>query len=144
MVNLPFWPEGSALLWNEVYFEQAGLDPRVPPATWDEIVEFAQILAEETEAKHGLGFGTKMAGGDTWQFGFPFLWTNGASIYNADYTRSVVNSPEAIEAMQFVVGLQHEHNLTNEVAAADWTVLIPRASEWRMGDEHGGAFLPVL
>ena len=134
VVNLPFWPEGSALLWNEVYFEQAGLDPRVPPATWDEIVEFAQILAEETEAKHGLGFGTKMAGGDTWQFGYPFLWTNGASIFNADYTRSVVNSPEAIAAMQFVVDLQHKHNLTNEVAAADWSVLIPALlnGEWAM------------
>ena len=134
VVSLPFWPEGSACVWIEVYFEEAGLDPRVPPATWDEIIEFALILAEKTEAKHGFGFGTKMAGGDTWQFGFPFLWTNGASVFNADYTRSVAGSPEAIEAMEFVVGLQHEHNITNEVAAADWSVLIPALlnGEWAM------------
>lgn len=41
---LPWGTDAYALFWNKDMFEAAGLDPEVPPATMEELVEFADKL----------------------------------------------------------------------------------------------------
>ena len=39
---VPFLIEGSFIIYNKGLFEAAGLDPEVPPTTWDELLEAAR------------------------------------------------------------------------------------------------------
>ncbi len=51
--GLPFLQSGISLVWNKALFEAAGLDPEVPPTTWDELIEFAKQLTKEDGSQWG-------------------------------------------------------------------------------------------
>lgn len=51
--GIPFLQSGISLVWNKALFEEAGLDPEVPPATWDELVEMAKTLTKEDGSQWG-------------------------------------------------------------------------------------------
>jgi len=43
---LPTATNGTVLIYNKAMFEEAGLDPDTPPATWDEFIEAAKALTQ--------------------------------------------------------------------------------------------------
>jgi len=43
-----------ALFWRKDHFQEAGLDPEVAPATWDEFLEFARILHNPAIQRHAM------------------------------------------------------------------------------------------
>ncbi len=51
--GLPFLQAGISLVWNKALFREAGLDPEVGPATWDELVEMAKALTKEDGSQWG-------------------------------------------------------------------------------------------
>lgn len=51
---IPFTTDARILWWNRDVFEEAGLDPDTPPATWAELVEFANQITDNTGVN---GFG---------------------------------------------------------------------------------------
>jgi multiple sugar transport system substrate-binding protein len=56
---------GMSLTYNRTLFEQAGLDPDAPPATWDEIRAAAKTIAEKTGMAGYASMATENTGG--WQ-----------------------------------------------------------------------------
>lgn len=48
--GLPMYISPYVLYYNKDLFEQAGLDPDAPPATFDEMLEYAQKLSQLTDA----------------------------------------------------------------------------------------------
>jgi multiple sugar transport system substrate-binding protein len=46
--------------------------------------------------------------GRAFQTYFKWLWNAGGSMFNEDYTRAMVNSPEAVEALEFVINMFNE------------------------------------
>ncbi|MGH6899639.1 MAG: sn-glycerol-3-phosphate ABC transporter substrate-binding protein UgpB [Geminicoccaceae bacterium] len=56
MLSMPFNSSTPVLYYNKAAFEAAGLDPEQPPATWDQLVEFAQ---KTQEAGYPCGFTTQ-------------------------------------------------------------------------------------
>lgn len=97
---LPFVTDTRLLFYNKDAFEEAGLDPEKPPATWAELEEFAKKL----DKKNGNSFE---------RVGFHPLWGNfGADgwLLNADEGRSyfdeegnpIVNTPKKIEALKWI------------------------------------------
>jgi ABC-type glycerol-3-phosphate transport system substrate-binding protein len=88
---------GVMLYYNTDMFEAAGLDPSDPPETMDELLEYAQALADAG----AVGFGVRYSGNprgiaDKW---LPFLHAWCGQLYSDDGTTSdgYLNSPEAIE-----------------------------------------------
>lgn len=79
---------------NGDLFEQAGLDPNSPPATWEEVAAAARQIYEKT-GKPGFG----LAPNNGWTTEGVFF-SNGANILNADKTAAEFASAEGIEAMQ--------------------------------------------
>lgn len=85
---------------NTDVFEKAGVEVPDTDWTWDEFTAAGVQIMDKTGAY-------LMAAG----YGFPFvdimpwLLTNGASTLNDDWTKATYNSPEAIEAAEFVRGL---------------------------------------
>jgi sn-glycerol 3-phosphate transport system substrate-binding protein len=60
---MPFNTSGQILVYNKNAFEKAGLDPNKPPATLDELRQYAEQL-KSSGASKGAPMGLKLAPGD--------------------------------------------------------------------------------
>lgn len=83
------------LYWNKTLFEEAGLDPESPPATWEEFAEAAKALT--TDGRYGLA----IADHETIPMWPILLWGNGGGIVSEDGTTSMLGDPATIEALDY-------------------------------------------
>jgi multiple sugar transport system substrate-binding protein len=86
----------KALFWNKDLFEAAGLDPEVPPATWEEKIAFAKQITENTDAA-GYGLVAKTFDNTMHQF-LHWVYTNDGLIIDAD-GNIVMDSPQVLAAL---------------------------------------------
>jgi len=97
--GLPLTSAGVALiLWNKPMFEQAGLDPEVPPETWDDLIEFSDKLTVYDSAGEitVLGFdGMHVA---SWEW--PLL--NNAKYYDAEAGELTPTDPGLVGAYEWM------------------------------------------
>jgi len=96
------------LLYNTVHYREAGLDPTMPPATWDQFVDYAKKLTRA--GRYGLG----LIGGRSDSLFMrlnPFFWGAGAEYLTADGKRSALDTPEALEGFRFYVELFTKHKV---------------------------------
>ena len=104
-----------ALFYNKNFYEEAGLDPNKPPATWDEFLEYAKALTRDRDGDGQVdtwGFGTIGAISPGFELRFtPILLSQGGDYLNEDNTCSALNTPEAKEAFAFFVKLFTEHEV---------------------------------
>lgn len=100
---LPFNTDTQVLFYNKDAFEEVGLDPDTPPATWEELEEYARALDVQN--------------GDSWErIGFYPLWDTGADVWalNADNGVSwfddegnvTINTPKKVEALEWILEWQ--------------------------------------
>lgn len=104
LYGIPTNNETMALIWSKKLFEEAGLDPEEPPATWDDVVEYSRIISEETGA-HGFGMVARVNHGNTPFRFMPTLWAYGGSALDEaeddpQYQESLLRSDGAKAALQ--------------------------------------------
>jgi multiple sugar transport system substrate-binding protein len=100
------WLIGSRVLfYNKDLFAAAGLSPEDPPATWEELKDDARAIHDPDEGRYGFG----MNAGERYvlykKF-MPFAWGRGARILSDDLSRSELDSPEMLEALEFYLSLK--------------------------------------
>lgn len=94
---LPYRTEVLTLIYNKELFEQAGLDPEVPPKTWDEVAAFGKKLA----ANNVYGFGLCGNGaGNTANQVLTMMFEKGVEVLSPDESKAAFNTPAAVEALQ--------------------------------------------
>lgn len=97
-------PDARMFVWRKDMFEAAGLDPNTPPKTWEEVKEFADKL---TIKKNGTtvqgGYSISIANG--FQDFQIYLTQNGGDFIDVDTMKLTYDSPEAIEALDFLNSL---------------------------------------
>lgn len=86
----------KALYWNKDLFEAAGLDPEVPPTTFEEKIAFAKQITENTDAA-GYGVVAKTMDNTMHQF-LHWVYSNNGMIIDEN-DNIVMNSPEVLEAL---------------------------------------------
>ncbi len=87
---IPWYLSPQIMLYNKQIFEEAGLDPNVPPKTWDEIIEYSRIIKEKT----GLyGYQPNIVA-------HIYLQEEGVPLISADGTKAIVNTPDAITKLK--------------------------------------------
>jgi multiple sugar transport system substrate-binding protein len=98
---------GQALYYNKGLLEAAS-EP-VPSAdwTWDDLLESAQRLTNEADDQYGVSFSDPNP--PYWSCGF--IHANGGTVLNDAYDECTLNSPEAREALQWIVDLTHTHKV---------------------------------
>jgi sn-glycerol 3-phosphate transport system substrate-binding protein len=113
--GIPFQRSTVVLYWNKEAFKEAGLDPNRPPATWKEMVEYAQKLTKRDAGGKVTQWGIQIPSS-----GFPY-WLfqglaiqNGVNLMNATGTETYYDRPEVIEALQFWVDLVNKHKVHPE------------------------------
>ena len=74
--GIPTNNETMALIWNAKLFEEAGLDPESPPATWDDLVAYSRQIKERTGVS-GYGLVARQNHGNTPFRFMPMLWAYG-------------------------------------------------------------------
>jgi multiple sugar transport system substrate-binding protein len=97
--GLPIATSTRALYYNRDLFARAGID--APPETWDELLQAAQAISALPGENYG--FGLQGGGGiETNTYFYYFVWGNGGDLYNAPRTESLLDAPEAVEALEFI------------------------------------------
>ncbi|MCX7893571.1 MAG: ABC transporter substrate-binding protein [Burkholderiales bacterium] len=118
--GVPFQRSTIVLYWNKEAFKEAGLDPNRPPATWAEMVEYAQKLTKRDAAGNVTQWGVQVpsSGFPYWLFQ-GFTTQNGVELMNPAGTETYFDKPEVVEALQFWVDLSRKHR-----------VMAPGVIEW--------------
>jgi sn-glycerol 3-phosphate transport system substrate-binding protein len=110
--GIPFQRSTIVLYWNRELFKEAGLDPNRPPASWKEMLEYAQKLTKRDAAGNVTQYGVQIPSS-----GFPYwlfqgLTTpNGVELMNSAGTQTYFDKPEVIEALAFWVDLGRKHKV---------------------------------
>ncbi|HSM57372.1 MAG TPA: ABC transporter substrate-binding protein [Candidatus Sulfomarinibacteraceae bacterium] len=87
------------LIYNEDLFDAAGVEHPTEDWTWDDLQSAAEQLTNADEGVYGLSLSADFARL------IAFLYQAGAGVANEDFTEMTINSPEALEATEFYVGL---------------------------------------
>lgn len=92
-------------------FEQAGLDPAVPPKTWEELADFARKLTIKDDSGEitQAGFAFPSSGGNMVEYDV-FVYGNGGTFMDEN-GEPVMNSEEQVEAFEFLQSFLSEVNI---------------------------------
>jgi len=113
--GIPFQRSTVVLYYNKEAFKEAGLDPNKPPATWKEMVDYAQKLTKRDASGRVTQWGVQIPSS-----GFPY-WLfqglaieNGVNLMNAAGTETYYDKPAVIEALQYWVDLVKKYKVHPE------------------------------
>jgi multiple sugar transport system substrate-binding protein len=112
---IPFQWFSTFLYWNKDLFRAAGLDPEKPPATWDEIAEYAAKLTNPARKIYGYGIPIKGAPN---VFVSQFL-SNGGEIYDASTLKSKLDSPVNLETLKWMQNIANRGYTPKGLTGAD-------------------------
>jgi multiple sugar transport system substrate-binding protein len=119
--GMPFWQAHAVYLYNKTLFQKYGVPlPDNENWTWNNLLDAAQKLT-----KPGETFGIQMG------FGFEFSWLNflrsaGEDYVNKERTKTTLNTPGAVEVMQWLADLVLKHKVhpaptdTTSLGAGNW------------------------
>lgn len=97
-----------ALFYNKKMFDVAGVPYPTSDWTWDDLKAAAKaIQAKKDELKADFpNFEAALAMAPDTARWMPFVFQNGGSFFNADRSKVVINSPEAVKALEFYTSFE--------------------------------------
>ena len=121
--GMPFWQSPGAFFYNATLFKRAGVPLPNDNWTWDDMLDAARKL---TRAGETWGFQTGYGWEKSW---LQFIRAAGGDYVNKEATKTVCNTPPAVEAMQWVVDLVLKHR----VMAPPGDASLGAGNLWNMG-----------
>jgi ABC-type glycerol-3-phosphate transport system substrate-binding protein len=102
--SIPFNLSNIVLYYNKKMFKDAGLDPEVPPATWNQVIEYGKKLTKDrnndgTVDQWGITFPLKANFGAVWYW-LAFFFQQGGELFNAQQNAAAFNSPAGVAATE--------------------------------------------
>lgn len=101
------------LNYNRALYEQAGLDPDMPPTTWDEVRENARIIAETTGAT-GFVVPTVENTGGWISTALSYAFGSAMEEIDGDDVTVTVDSPGYNDALEWLQSVRWEDNAAGE------------------------------
>lgn len=105
---IPTSADNRILYWNKATFRAkgaelraAGLDPERAPRTWSEVLAYNKVLTERKPDGSLVKAGFIPNFGNAWLYMYAFQ--NNANFMSADGRRCTLNTPEAAEALRFML-----------------------------------------
>jgi multiple sugar transport system substrate-binding protein len=103
------------LMYNKKLFDEAGLEYPTSEWTWDEFLAACQALTKDTDGDGNVDqFGWLLPNFD-WTIDVP-LSTNSARWIAEDGTKCLMDTPEAIETVQWLADLRNVHHVVPTIA----------------------------
>jgi sn-glycerol 3-phosphate transport system substrate-binding protein len=110
--GIPFQRSTIVMFYNKDMFKDAGLDPNLPPQTWQQQVQFAQKLTKRDASGNVTQWGIQIPSS-----GFPY-WLfqalaiqNGVNLANQAGTETYYDKPEVIAALHYWVDLVNRYKV---------------------------------
>ncbi len=104
--SFPFNKSVRALYWNKVEFAKVGLTRA--PTNWDEYLAYVKKLTRDTDGDGKIDQWGTAGQISAWMFE-NLLVQNGGEILTDDGKRAAFDSPEGVEALEFMVELLTEY-----------------------------------
>jgi len=104
------------LVYNRALFEQAGLDPDNPPATWDEVRTAAKAITDQTDAAGWGQLSTSNTGG--WTF-TGMTYSFGGTVQSPDGSEATFDDEPAQSALELLHAMRWEDGSVAENALYD-------------------------
>jgi multiple sugar transport system substrate-binding protein len=128
------WLLGTrAMFYNLDLFEEAGLDPANPPATWAETLEAAEKINALSDAIYGFGLSSGEPYSPWQEWFLPAVWGNNGKVCSTDLTTALFDSAQVKEAAQFYQLLSDYSIMTKQ------TDLMEAFGNGKVGMVVGGA-----
>ncbi len=126
------------LFYNKDLFDQAGLEYPTDDWTWEDLKAAAEAISELGDDIYGLGVPA-----DPGRFPI-FVFQNGGSIMTDDFSDTLLDSPEAIEAAEFYTGFRADGSgATPDAVGEGWQGTAFGKGNFGMVYE-GGWLIPYL
>jgi multiple sugar transport system substrate-binding protein len=100
--GLPFQWNFWARVINKTLFKNAGVPLPTDKTTWPQLAEAMQRIAKPDQDVYGIETGTSL-----WHWN-PNVWGTGGEIISPDQRKTVLDTPAAIEGIQFYVDMMHK------------------------------------
>lgn len=99
------WILGTRVLFmNTDLLSRAGFKSGFYPADWNELLDASKRIRGLADDIYGFGSNAAEKHRLYKKF-LPFLWTNGGDILSGDGTRCLLDSPEAVKALEYYIEL---------------------------------------
>lgn len=99
-ISIPIGGPGNAMVYRESLLAEAGFDSF--PSDWEGFLSLAEVL-HGNGTPVGFALGRAVGDGNTWSH--TLLWSFGGKIIEDDGETIAINSPETIEALNYVQSL---------------------------------------
>lgn len=109
---IPWYLSTEVTLNNKAIFEEAGLDPASPPATYEEAKEYSKIIKEKT-GKYGYYPSLDLS------LVLQHMVSMGADLTNEDGTEAAFNSPAGLKTFEYFKELYEEDLIPSEALTGD-------------------------
>jgi putative chitobiose transport system substrate-binding protein len=109
---IPWYLSTSVTLNNKALYEEAGLDPEKPAATYEEAAEYAKIIKDKT-GKYGYFPSMDLS------LVLQHMVMMGADLTNEDGTKAAFNSPEGLYAFEYFTKLYQDGLIPREALTGD-------------------------
>ncbi|GEM_PF-416702 len=135
--SLPLDVHPMCLYVNLDLFKKEGIDPlKDPPTTREQFLDYAKKLTKTDSGGQVIQSGYPVAQG-TWPM-YTLWWTilyqNGGAFATPDQKKAMLNSPEGIEAAQFVQDLVYKYNISAQgIIDSDKEFLTGKAAMYMTG-----------
>ena len=107
--GIPYDAQPFAMLYyNPALFDAAGLDYPTNDWTWDDMLAAAEALTITDDSGNVEQYGINA--GNRWDY---FVYGAGGAMVDdlRNPTKSMLDAPEAVEGIQFMVDMMHEYNV---------------------------------
>jgi multiple sugar transport system substrate-binding protein len=128
VLSLPRETSSLVMFLNKGQFAEAGVRDLTPDSTWNDWLDASRKLTKEGPA--GKVFGT-FASASAFNV-FQMIWQNGGEIVNEKRTQSLLDSPQAIETVQFLVDMRLKHQVAPQTADYQGQTLVQFFGAGRM------------
>ena len=108
--GIPWQRSTPVLYYNKDAFAEVGLDPAAPPATWEELVEHGKKLMVR-DGERVTRWGVEIPASDWLYANFAIQAGQHIGSTEDDPCAVYLDTPEAIQAAEFVRSLQAEHEI---------------------------------
>lgn len=128
--GLPLIASARALFYNQELMDEAGVD--AVPTTWDELYEASKLISEKTKADgYGMPLGSEEAQGES------LIWFAGNGGNFGDADTIAVNTPQNLEAAEFMKKMIDEGVTQNDPGATQRTPMLNTFIQGKLGFAYG-------
>lgn len=107
------------IYYNKTLFRKHGVPLPAPDWTWEEFHEAARALTIDESGDGRFDSYGFLCSFESLEVNWgPWVWQNGGQILNKERTRAMLDSPEAIEAMEFYTGMVVNDRISPDMAQA--------------------------